>query len=200
MRRKHKKGVVSSVYDYIFFLHPSSSDPRATILLVSDADWLTMYKRACYSRPILKLAFACRIIHMTRTYTSTHMHNMYPEYLVLCVPVFWLWMSVNSRAWTSYVGSLSCQRLWQADRETAVSTFSVQNRYTCNEMSAFNVFNCLSIERHTVQSHVECISQASLVGWGDWQGCESVDACIVKPNCILFVCVYSAHTWQTHIL
>lgn len=49
MRRKHKKGVVSSVYDYIFFLHPSSSDPRATFLLVADAGCLTMYKRARYS-------------------------------------------------------------------------------------------------------------------------------------------------------
>lgn len=72
MRRKHKKGVVSSVYDYIFFLHPSSCDPRATILLVSDAGCLTKYKRARYSRAILKLAFACSIIHMTRTYLGTH--------------------------------------------------------------------------------------------------------------------------------
>lgn len=140
MRRKHKKGVVSSVYDYIFFLHPSGSDPRATILLVSDAGCLTMYKRARYSRPILKLAFACSIIHMARTYTSTHihtpMHNMYTENYVLCVPVFWVRMPVSSRAWiviSRAVASLSCQRLWQADRETAVSTFRVQNHYTCHE-------------------------------------------------------------------
>lgn len=63
------------MYDYIFFLHPSSSDPRATILLVSDAGCLTVYKRARYSRLILNLAFACSIIHMTHT----HMHNMYGE-------------------------------------------------------------------------------------------------------------------------
>lgn len=71
MRRKHKKGVVSSMYDYIFFLHPSSSDPRATILLVSDAGCLTMYKRARYFRLILNLAFACGIIRVTYTHTHT---------------------------------------------------------------------------------------------------------------------------------
>lgn len=85
MRRKHKKGVVSSVYDYIFFLHPSSSDPRATILLLSDAGCLTMYKRARYSRPILNLAFACSIIR--HAHTHTHTHYTHRENYVFCAPV-----------------------------------------------------------------------------------------------------------------
>lgn len=63
------------MYDYIFFFHPSSNDPRATILLVSDAGCLLMYKRARYFRLILNLAFAWSIIRMT----YPHMHNVYRE-------------------------------------------------------------------------------------------------------------------------
>lgn len=70
MRRKHKKGVVSSVYDYIFLLHPSSSDPRATILLVSDAGCLTMYKRACYFKTSIKAGL--RMQHYPH---GMHVHN-----------------------------------------------------------------------------------------------------------------------------
>lgn len=120
MRRKHKKGVVSSVYDYIFFLHPSSSDPRATILLVSDAGCLTMYKRARYSRPILNLAFACSIIHMTCTHTCIICTEKPLRCMCWCAGVL-VRMSVRSTAWIGIsraVASLSCQRLWQADRET----------------------------------------------------------------------------------
>lgn len=74
MQRKNKKDVVSSVYDYISYLHPPVADPRATLLLASDAACLTMYKRDHYSEPILKLPFTC-MQHYTHTYGWTHASN-----------------------------------------------------------------------------------------------------------------------------
>ena len=73
--------------------------------------------------------------HDTHIHKHRHTHTciICAQKTVVCVSVFWVRMPVSSRAWTRYVASLSCQRLWQADRETAVSTFHVQNHYTCNE-------------------------------------------------------------------
>lgn len=73
-KERTKNDVVSSVYDYISYLHPPVADPRATLLLASDAACLTMYKRDPYSEPILKLPFTC-MKHYTHTHTDGRAHT-----------------------------------------------------------------------------------------------------------------------------
>lgn len=72
-----------------------------------------------------------------RTHTHTHTRIICTQKTMCCVSLcFWVRMPVSSGAWIVIrraVASLSCQRLWRADRETAVSTFRVQNHYTCHE-------------------------------------------------------------------
>ena len=52
------------------------------------------------------------------THTHTHTCKICAQKTVMCGSVFCVGMPVSSRASTSYVASLSCQRLWQAGGNT----------------------------------------------------------------------------------
>lgn len=143
MRRKHKNGVVSSVYDYIFLLPPSSSDPRATILLVSDGRCLTMYKRACYFRPVLKLACIQHYLHDKHVYTSTTRANsriITKEVQSVCIyvwvqsPGYLLWVM-----WSLY-SVKGYDSLWHPPYICKTIKCSVKDCFLINQVSDYSVW------------------------------------------------------------
>lgn len=104
--------------------------------------WLThnVQKRLLFQTNIK--AGLCMQNYPYDTHVHRHTHALYVPGKRLCALVQ---MPVGSRAWTGYVASLSCRRLWQADRGTAASTFPVlktiilamKECFQCNQLSVW---------------------------------------------------------------
>lgn len=128
----------------------------------------------------------------TCTHTHTHALHAQRKLCVLCACVARVLDGRRGEPWAP----LPCQRLWQADTESAVSTFHVQNHYARRERALWIQSSVsLSTGSHTAPSHVECVSQASMSWWGGWQRHESdsISAYVLVCVCLLYACSRRTH-------